>query len=140
MDILSQKDMDAAFAGVDWHHAFVRELHLVSPSYYAKGKGSTVAPDFLPDVSVLISTGDSSCRHVEVVLREVEVLSIPCNVDIQPTGVVKGSQARIRFAQHSDNVTIAKSAALNMLGDEGGGYALRYGISSQFDETGIRKA
>jgi hypothetical protein len=138
MNIKKQEDLDSILASVDWHHAFVRELHLVSPSYYLPEKRHTVAPDGKPDAFILICTGDPLCRHVELVFHEVERLSVLCNIDLNPFGVIQKDRVELVLSPIEKAGTVARSIDIRRLGDEGSGWDLRYGISNPFSKSGVR--
>jgi hypothetical protein len=138
MDMNQQENLNSILANIDWHHAFIRELHLVSPSYYDAEKEFTVAPDCKPDAFVLIFTGDLSCSHIELVFHEVEKLNIPCDMDICPTCIVKKDCVMVKFIPACINGTVARSLTITRLGDEGAGWNLRYGQVGPFNKSGYR--
>lgn len=138
MKILNQQDLDSCLGSIDWHHAFVRELYVVSPSYYLKKLGATVAPDGKPDVFVLICTGDPTCHYVEIVLMEVDTLNLSFDQDLEPTGRFIEGKFELNFSKNKSVLLSAEFVEFNKLEELEDGYELRYGISNPFKQSGLR--
>lgn len=138
MELKNQEELDSFFSSIDWHHAFVREMHLVSPSYYLPDEKLTVAPDSKPDVFMLICTGDPKFRHVEIILMGVEQLNVPCDSELKPTGVMEKRKIKLLFSPVHRIETISCRVIVRPLGDEVSGWDLRYGISNPFNVSGER--
>lgn len=133
------KKIDVLLSEIKWHHAFIRELYLISPSYYLLEEKITIAPYSLPDVSILIYTGDSSCRYIELILKETKQFYLPCFIDIMPSVKFNKDDVEIKFSENDIQKSIVKDIILKLLRDDEGGHNLRYGYKNPFQKSGMRE-
>ena len=141
--IESQSALDEILGDTDWDHTFIREAHLVSPSYIDVATGATYAPDMLPHFYVLICSCPSSPVALEFQFWNVEYVNIPCQQDVLPSGKVHHNYIEFWFLPPwkawSTPDLIARQLRISVLGREAHGWHLRYGKTNPFDEYGMER-
>ena len=135
--IRNQVDLDAELSRFIWHDSFIREAHLLSPSYVVTGKRTVVAPDSLWGFRLLVCSADAEYPGIEFVFEEVEQIALSAMVDVEPYGVF-GTDGIDLFLTEGDQTPIrAKRLRIRHLKADVWGVSARYSDDSLFDESGF---
>ncbi|HRD56200.1 MAG TPA: hypothetical protein PLC42_07380 [Parachlamydiaceae bacterium] len=135
--ISSQQEADKLLSLPDWEDAFLRECYLLSPSYIDPNIETTIAPDGVPVMYMLICTLDFNYPAIELFFEEIEDVSFSCRTEINP--VINFRQDYISFSFYEKKYADlrCKSLYYNILDQDVLGYKTRYGKKNIFDESGF---
>ena len=86
--ISSQAELDAVLSRFPWHDSFIREAHMLSPSYILTPERRLVAPDSLWGFRLLVCSADIHHPGLEFIFEEVDQIALSAMVDLEPHGVV----------------------------------------------------
>lgn len=90
MYVSNQSELDAEISAFPWHDSFVREAHVLCPSYTVPGHRSVVAPDSKWLLRLVICSQDEQFPGIEFIFDGVDGLSLECRVDLDPRGTIAG--------------------------------------------------
>jgi len=135
-EIHSDVELQEFLDSFDWHDAFIRESHLLSPSYVRPEDMGTVAPDALPVVRVLVTGPHPDCPSVELLFLEVIEQGAILNVDLCPSGHMVESGIVWHFNRAFPTKLESKRFFYRFPGHECLGPGLVYGWEELFDKGG----
>lgn len=126
--IETQGDLNELLASFSWEDAFIREAHVLSPSYVRDRitAVSVVAPDSAPGLRVLVCAPDRRTPALELLFDGVEDVVLPFRVDLEPRGVVLRGRVEFSFSPTARAI-IAQSVRCEAVGIEAWEERLRYG-------------
>jgi hypothetical protein len=134
-----QSELDMVLTSFPWHDAFVKEAHVLSPSYVAKSGAHVVAPNSLWTFRLLVCSSERTKPAIEFSFEETDQIILSSLVELQPHGIVNSDGVEI-FMSTSDLRPIrAKRVWYRYL--EAGtvwGWQSHYGTENLFDEGGFR--
>lgn len=122
---------------------FIREAHILSPSYVTSDGKFTVAPDSIGAVRLLISTQEEDRPGLEMLFHGVKEFRVDFRMPFALCGTVVRShindslEITVCFAESGHSRVVAGSCFFQELGVDSWGYKLRYGHENLFDEGGI---
>jgi hypothetical protein len=88
--IQSQDQLEQLLKMFDWTDAFVREVHIVSPSYVNKVDSlGIMAADSSPTMRLLVTFPDEASPGLELTFEEVETVELVFRMDLNPIGNVE---------------------------------------------------
>src|SRR5262245_56430802 len=99
--IENERQAEELIRRVDWPHAFIREMYLVSPSFVIAATRATAAPDALPTLCVLVVAADESLPGCELMFVEVEQLALWFQGELVP-GIEFEKDGHIKWFFHKD--------------------------------------
>ncbi len=108
-------------SAMKWGHAFIREIHAVSPSYQLLDGKGTANPDAPIDILITIITDYKDYPGVTFLFEETERIEISFTADIELKGIVKEDRLEhksIAFSFGSDCWIEAKEMEYRILGNE----------------------
>jgi hypothetical protein len=134
-----QSQLDDLLYKLDWSHAFIREVFILSPSYVTGEELTVVAPDAKPTIKLMISCQDKIYPGIELVLEEVEDIYLSFQTDLEPIGTVneRDGSVRLRLYEQESTCFQAKSLSYALLDERSWGWKVRYGTDKLFDKGGV---
>ena len=136
MYVSNQSELDAELSAFPWHDSFVREAHVLCPSYTVPGRRSVVAPDSKWLFRLVICSQDEQFPGIEFIFEGVDGLSLECRVDLDPRGTIADGEV-VMFMTAVDATPIrAERLRIEHLGVEVWGPTVRYREVKQFDDRG----
>ncbi len=133
----SQGNLDNLLSEIDWEDSFIKEGHLASPSYLDLEKKGIIAAESTILARVLVCTPYSQYEGVEFLFEGSEDFYLPCNVDLEPSGVWSNSCIEFRFSGTKGPYIKARNVYYQMV--ECRGWSTKYAKENIFDEGGILK-
>ncbi len=134
--IYSQEDLDAFISSLDWTDAFIRECYLLSPTYISPEDSGMIAANAAPMIKMLICTQDPKFAGVELILCDVDDLSLSFSCDLEPFGDYQDDFVSISFSGVVTDITRCKEFYYKILDQNCWGHKIRYGSDEIFDEGG----
>jgi hypothetical protein len=136
MYVSNQSELDAELLAFPWHDSFVREAHVLCPSYTVPGRRSVVAPDSKWLLRLVICSQDEQFPGIEFIFEGVDGLSLESRVDLCPRGTI-ASDGVVMFMTAIDVTPIqAERLRIQRLSVETWGPSTRYCEVNQFDDQG----
>jgi hypothetical protein len=100
--ITTQSELDKLLSSIDWADAFVKEVHLFSPTY-VRDHG-IVAHDAYPSANIIICAPEMN--ELEFLFTEIENLNLAFAADLSPRGrlfkTFWNSKSYWEFSFHGD--------------------------------------
>lgn len=118
-------------------HCFVRECHLISPSYIKGESLATVAADSLPGVRILISCPSRESSGLELVLYDLEYFRMDFGLPFVMQGRVVPDKVQLSFSRSEDSLIVGKLCYYKVLGIDSLGAELKFGYESIYDDGGF---
>lgn len=113
--ITTQTELDNLLSSINWGDAFIKEIHLHSPSYITSDPNRGIyAWDCSPTVGILVCTLETKCQGIEFILTEVENLNLTSCADLSPKGRFFRTYVALSFGER-DQVMRAKQLAYRFL-------------------------
>jgi len=136
IDIENQAQAGELLRNFRWEDGFVRELHLVSPSYVTREPRSVVAWGAYPTARALITTQGAAPPAVELLFVGIQDLELWFRGDLDPAVSLEEGCVEWRF--HKDSPSAVRCSSLRYAWPDPSclGYALRYGREHVFDRGG----
>jgi len=119
-----------------WHDSFVREVHLVSPSYVTENGRGTVSAECLPCVRVLVTGIDRDCPGIELLFQHVSEFGAALDCDLEPSAELKERQVHWRFNAALPHTIVSERLVCQFLDESSWGPSMRYGWEELFDGEG----
>jgi len=137
MYVNNQIELDAELADFPWHDSFVREAHVLSPSYVIPSSRGVAAPDSKWLLRLVICSQEEQHPGLEFVFEGVDEITLSSRVDLSPHGTVRDGEV-VMFMTTFDTTPIrAERLRLERLGIEAWGLKTRYCEVNQFDDGGF---
>lgn len=137
MIILSQSDLDKIISDFPWHDSFVREAHVLSPSYVKRDGSGVVAFNSPWLFRVLVSSLDSNNPGIEFIFKDTDRVVLTSFVDLSPCGKVSENKIEMTFTDSDSTPILARGLEVNILDSSSWGYKTQYCVFDMFDEGGF---
>jgi hypothetical protein len=126
---------NSRLAAVDWHHAYVREFYILSPSYPDTSTRMQIA-DGPPDARLSILTPAAEIGGVSFYLRFVETVNVSFWLELTPMLEIVEDKVILKFTEFDHWQIRAKTIKLTFLTqEECWGWKTLYG-ENLFDKNG----
>lgn len=118
ISIVTQHELDSLLSTIDWEDAFIKEVHLSSPTYVLDR--GIVAHDAYPNANIVICA--PNMKGLEFLFTEIENLKLVFAADLSPRGrlfkTFWNSRSYWEFSFHDgDTVMRVKQLAYRFLED-----------------------
>ncbi len=129
------EEANNVLADIDWPHSFIREAHIVSPSYILPDSLGTVAPDYLPSARVFISSASRKIPGLELLFVETEEFSAWFNGELEPDISIFEDRVKWKFYKFHASI-VSKRLYYRFLEVNSWGRNLHYGWEDVYSEKG----
>ena len=121
---------------LEWSETFIREVHLISPSY-VNTTGATVAPNCLPCLRILLSTTGRASRLIEMLFVEVAEFGAWLEGELKPKMSIESGRVVCRFHQQFDSQIVSREVRFREVLEITERYLPLYGWEDVFDKGGM---
>ena len=136
-NIQSDQEFYELIKKVDWAHAFIREINVISPSYIDLSSKGTVAPDSLPAVRILIHIPDFDYPAIDFTLYEVQNINFDFRLNLEPYCKINNRNIELGFSGSKGSKIRGEKLSITLLNMDCWGYNTYYGKNNIFDEAGF---
>jgi hypothetical protein len=132
-----QSQLNELISHYDDEHCFIREAHVIYPTYLRQNPKSTIAPESRCGLRVHICNPDEKHPGLELVFLEVEQFHVESGQPFKLWGRVSEGMITMGFSCDKRPSVVAETCKFQELGLESWGAALRYSHDNIFDEGGF---
>ena len=136
--IETQQELNRLLSGINWEDSFIREGHLVFPTYVTSDGNNIVASGSALAARILVCTPKSRYEGIELLFEELEDFYLPSKVELKPVGRYSVGGVEFRFFG-AEGTAIRSSKKIRYCLVEQGcrGWDTRYAYENIFDEGGF---
>lgn len=133
----TQAQLEDLISRYDDEHCFIREAHIISPTYIQKDTKATIAPESRFGLRVFICSPDEELPGLEFVFFEVEQFRVESCQPFRLWGNLSGSSITMGFLRDERPSVVAGICLFKEMGVDCWGAVLKYGYENLFDEGGF---
>jgi hypothetical protein len=86
--IMTKQDADFFVNNFFWNDAFLREMYVLTPSFFSKDKFQ-INPNIYPNIGMIFLTSDNTFSGIEIVLNQVKNIYINFEYIFKPKIIVE---------------------------------------------------
>lgn len=134
--LTDQNKSQSIINDIDWEHSFVKDVHLISPTYL-EGDG-VVAPDAAMFLRVCICIPENPSKWIEFTFEEVSMMNVSMKYDILPVINIKRNEVEFHLSCNECVSVKCKALKFRCLDTiTNGGLESFYSYETIFESTGL---